>query len=81
MILVVSAQRGYSDTYMFGPFKSLEEAKQEVTDGLDRGLDGDETSYNFYEVKDGETTELGYIKFFDECEIEDGDEIKFEWFK
>lgn len=79
MILVTVTQRGYTDSELNGPFESVDEAKRKVTDGLVRGLDGDETRYTFYEVTDGETREVGYVHFNDECEVRTQD-IREEYF-
>ena len=72
MIFVTVTQRGYTDSELLGPFTSVDEGKRKVTDGLDRGLDGDETRYTFYEVTDGMTKEIGYVHFEDECEGDEG---------
>ena len=72
MIFVTVTQRGYTDSELLGPFTSVDEGKRKVTDGLDRGLDGDETRYTFYEVTDGMTKEIGYVHFDDECEGDEG---------
>ena len=89
MIFVTVTQRGYSDSELFGPFYSIDEAKKKVTDGLDRGLDGDETRYTFFEVPNsslmrdgnGTTTEVGYVHFEDECECDDDTNLRSEYFK
>ena len=72
MIFVTVTQRGYTDSELLGPFTSVDEGKRKVTDGLDRGLDGDETRYTFYEVTDGMTKEIGYVHFEDECVGDEG---------
>ena len=72
MIFVVSSVRGYSDVTMFGPFSSLEEAQRSVTDGVDRGNDGDETQYTFFKVTPSGVVDIGYVRFEDEVES-DGD--------
>ena len=79
MILVTSTQRGYTDSELHGPFESVEEGKRKLTDGLDRGHDGDETRYTFYEVSNGETREIGYVLFHDECYVRTQD-IREEYF-
>ena len=83
MIFVTVTQRGYTDsTSLFGPFQSVEEGKRKVTDGLSRGIDGDETRYTFFESTSnfyGVMREVGYILFRDECE-HDGDDLKVEHF-
>tara|TARA_Y100000310_G_C20500184_1_gene723579 strand:- start:690 stop:950 length:261 start_codon:yes stop_codon:yes gene_type:complete len=71
MIIISVVQRGYSDSTLYGPFNSVDEGKKKVTDGVTRGHDGDETTYTFFEVKDGVTKEIGYVRLDDECE---GDE-------
>ena len=80
MIFVVSSARGYSDVTMFGPFSSLEEAQRNVTDGVVRGDDGDETQYTFFEynsyvnrVGEDNIKEIGHVFFKDECESDDED--------
>lgn len=80
MIFVTVTQRGYTDSELHGPFTSVDEGKRKVTDGVERGLDGDETRYTFYEVFGGETKEIGYVHFEDECE---GDErnLRSEYFR
>ncbi len=72
MIFVTVTQRGYTDSELHGPFTSVDEGKRKVTDGLTRGLDGDETRYTFYEVGGGETREIGHVHFEDECEGDEG---------
>ena len=79
MIFVTVTQRGYTDSELHGPFTSVDEGKKEVTDGLTRGLDGDETRYTFYEVGGGETREVGYVHFDDECEGDEGN-LRSEYF-
>ena len=81
MIFVTVTQRGYTDSELHGPFTSVDEGKRKVTDGLTRGLDGDETRYTFYEVSDGVTREVGYVHFEDECEILDEDSLRSESFR
>jgi len=65
---------------MFGPFSSLEEAKRNVTDGVDRGNDGDETQYTFFEynsyvnrIGKDNIKEIGHVLLKDECESDDED--------
>ena len=72
MIFVTVTQRGYTDSELHGPFTSVDEGKKKVTNGVDRGLDGDETRYTFFEVTDGVTKEIGYVHFDDECEGDEG---------
>tara|TARA_Y100001949_G_scaffold144912_1_gene127895 strand:- start:830 stop:1093 length:264 start_codon:yes stop_codon:yes gene_type:complete len=86
MFFVVSSVRGYSDVTMFGPFNSLEDAKRSVTDGVDRGNDGDETQYTFFQYnsyvnKDGENNikEVGHVLLKDECES-DNENLREESF-
>ena len=71
MIFITVNQRGYSDTELHGPFTSVDEGKKKVTDGVDRGNDGDETKYTFFEITPEGTKELGYVQLDDDCE---GDE-------
>lgn len=80
MIFVVASVRGYSDVTMYGPFSSLEEAQRSVTDGVDRGNDGDETQYTFFQynsyvnrVGEDNIKEIGHVFFNDECESDDED--------
>ena len=79
MIFVTTTQRGYTDSELHGPFNSIDEGKKEVTDGVTRGYDGDETRFTFFEVTPSGTTEIGYILFRDECEY-DEDDLKEEHF-
>ena len=79
-IFITSTQRGCTDsTSLHGPFDSIGEGKEEVTDGLKRGYDGDETRFTFFEVTPSGTKELGYVLFQDECEC-DEDNLKVEHF-
>lgn len=79
MIFVTASQKGYSDSELYGPFKSIDEGKEKVTDGLDRGNDGDETRYTFFEIVDGYVKEIGYVHFHDECVVRTQD-IREEYF-
>ena len=79
MIFVTSSQRGYTDSELLGPFNSIDEGKSKVTDGMDRGYDGDETRFTFFEVTSSGTKEVGYVLFRDECEY-DEDDLKEEHF-
>ena len=73
-IFITVTQRGYTDsTELLGPFKSIEEGKRLVTDGIDRGLDGDETRYTFFETTKSGTKEVGYVLLNDECEVQTQD--------
>lgn len=67
MIFVTVATASYSDSELYGPYTSLNEAKQNVTDGVLRGHDGDETKYTFFEITKDGPKEIGYIRFEDEC--------------
>ena len=78
-IFITSTQRGYTDSELSGPFDSVEEGKNKVTDGRTRGHDGDETRFTFFEVTQSGTKELGYVLFHDECEY-DGADLKVEHF-
>ena len=87
MIFVVSSVRGYSDVTMYGPFSSLEEAQRSVTDGVDRGNDGDETQYTFFQynsyvnrIGEDNIKEIGHVHFEDEAESCGGD-LREENFK
>ena len=80
MIFVVSSVRGYSDVTMYGPFSSLEEAQRSVTDGVIRGVDGDETQYTFFQhnsyvnrIGEDNIEEIGHVFFKDESESDDED--------
>ena len=66
-IFITATQLGYTDSSVYGPFNSIEEGKRKITDGLTRGLDGDETRYTFFEMKENSVHELGYVLFKDEC--------------
>ncbi len=79
-IFIKDNQRGYTDTELHGPFSSVEEGKKKVTDGVTRGHDGDETTYTFFEVKDGVTKEVGYVRLIDECEVWSEEDIREEHF-
>ena len=82
-IFITLSQRGYTDsTELLGPFTSIEEGKRLVTNDLDRGLDGDETRYTFFETTKDGTKEVGYVLFKDECEYdeEDLEDLKEEYF-
>ena len=79
MFFITVNQRGYSDTELHGPFKSVDEGKRKVTDGVDRGHDGDETTYTFFEMKPDGMKEIGYVRFNDECEVRTQD-IREEYF-
>ena len=80
MFFVVSSTRGYSDVTMFGPFSSLEEAQRSVTDGVDRGDDGDETQYTFFQynsyvnvVGEDNIKEVGHVLLRDEVEYDESE--------
>ena len=73
------SQRGYSDSQLHGPFKSIDEGKKQLTDGVVRGYDGDETTFTFHEMTDEGLREVGYVLFKDECEVRTQD-IKEEHF-
>ena len=79
MIFVSTSQRGYTDTELYGPFPSVEVAKQNITDNLEQGLDGDDTRYTFHKVSESGTTEsIGYIYFYEEYDSNNGLETKKE---
>tara|TARA_B100000131_G_scaffold305703_1_gene331953 strand:+ start:128 stop:379 length:252 start_codon:yes stop_codon:yes gene_type:complete len=67
MIFITVTQQGYTNTVLHGPFKSVDEGKEKVTDGVDRGNDGDETKYTFFEMTPDGMKEIGYVKLEDEC--------------
>ena len=81
MIFVTTTQRGYTDSELHGPFNSINEGKEEVTVGVTRGYDGDETRFTFFEVTPSGSIvrEIGYVLFRDECEYEEED-LKEEHF-
>lgn len=76
MIFITVNQRGYTDTELWGPFPSVEAAKK-ITDGLEQGLDGDDTRYTFHKVSESGTETIGSIYFYEEYE-NDGLETKKE---
>ena len=79
-IFITVTQRGYTDsTELLGPFTSIDEGKRLVTNDLDRGIDGDETRYTFFETTTSGPKEVGYVLFNDECEVRTQD-IKEEFF-
>ena len=87
MIFVVSSTRGYSDVTMFGPFSSLEEAQKSVTDGVNRGNDGDETQYTFFQynsyvnrIGEDNIEEVGHVLLKDEFESH-GNDLREESFE
>ena len=65
MILVTVNTLAYTDTEMYGPFSSVEEAKQNITNGVEQGYDGDDTKYTFFEVSESGTKEVGFIRFYE----------------
>jgi len=71
MIFITVSQKGYSDSKLYGPFKSIEEGKKKITDGLDRGNDGEETRYTFFNVV--KIKEIGDVHLHDEYEIQTQD--------
>ena len=79
MIFITVNQRGYTDTTLHGPFTSVDEGKRKVTDCVDRGHDGDETKYTFFEMTPDGMKEIGYVLFNDECEVRTQD-IREEYF-
>ena len=79
-IFITVTQRGYTDGELHGPFNSVNEGKEKVTDGRTRGYDGDETRFTFFSVTPSGTKELGYVLFRDECEY-DGEDLKVEHFR
>ena len=78
-IFITVSVRGYSESSIEGPFSSVEEGKKKVTDGITRGIDGDETCYTFHELTTSGFKELGYVLFEDECEG-DEDNLRSEHF-
>ena len=68
MIFVSVVQLGYTDSLLYGPYGSIDEGRRELTDSKDRGDDGDETRYTFFEVTNEGTNEVGYVLFYEEYE-------------
>ena len=67
MFFVTSVQSGYTDTLdLQGPFTSLEESKKKTTGGMERGYDGDETRFEFYQLIDGKLVHVDTVLFEDE---------------
>ena len=86
MFFVVKTVKNYLEVSTFGPFSSLEDAQQSVTDGLVRGVGGKETKYTFFEyssyvnrVDSNFIEEIGYVNFKDDSECGEGD-IRFDYF-
>ena len=80
-IFITVTQRGYTDsTDLLGPFTSIDEGKRLVTDSETRGLDGDETRYTFFETTKSGTKEVGYVLLKDECDHDEGEDLKEEHF-
>ena len=77
LFFVVESQASYTDTNLLGPWKSLKEARENVSDRFDRGLDGDETKYTFFEYNGENMVEVGHVLIHDESFC-DGDEITRE---
>ena len=80
MFFVVGSVRGYSDVTMYGPFSTLTEAQQSVTDGVSRGVDGDETQYTFFQynsyvnkLNENNIEEVGHVLLRDEVEYDEPD--------
>ena len=69
MYIVTVSVRGYSDTEVHGPFPTLDDSRRNVTDGVDRGNDGDETRYEFWKVDTTGMTRVGEVFFHDESEF------------
>ena len=87
MFFVVESVRGYSDVTMFGPFSTLTEAQQSVTDGVSRGVDGDETQYTFFQynsyvnkLNENNIEQVGHVLLRDEVEYDESD-IREESFR
>tara|TARA_Y100000592_G_C5450588_1_gene308513 strand:- start:1446 stop:1697 length:252 start_codon:yes stop_codon:yes gene_type:complete len=80
MIFVSVVQRGYTDSTLYGPFGSIDEGKRILTDGKTRGDDGDETKYTFFKTSRKGMVEIGYVLFHDECDYDDGEDLKEEYF-
>ena len=67
MIFVTVVQAGYTDTLnMYGPYTSLDHAKSETTDNMDRGYDGDETRFEFFQLVDGVLKHVDTVLFEEE---------------
>tara|TARA_Y100000816_G_C25889981_1_gene464321 strand:- start:266 stop:538 length:273 start_codon:yes stop_codon:yes gene_type:complete len=82
MIFVAHVQNGYVDTLeMAGPFTSHTEAIKEVVgEDRERGFDGSETQFVFYELKGQKLDYVGYIHFEDESMGEEG-QLRSGYFK
>lgn len=79
-IFITVTQLGYTDSEVQGPFESVGEAKENITDGLTRGLDGNETRYTFYKMTNLSVEEIGYVLFKDECMFNE-DSLREDHFK
>jgi len=74
-------QQTYTDSLTLkGPFASLDHAKSELTDDVQRGWDGDETRYVFHELYNSVLREVGYVHFKDECVCDEGDIREEQWY-
>tara|TARA_B100000886_G_scaffold311606_1_gene247036 strand:+ start:285 stop:545 length:261 start_codon:yes stop_codon:yes gene_type:complete len=82
MFFVSYVQAGYVDTLeMEGPFPSYREAVKEVVgDERERGFDGSETQFVFYELREGKLQYIGYIHFEDESAGIEG-QLRSSYFK
>ena len=69
-IFVTVTQCVSTKSKLFGPFASVDEAKRKVTDVVDLGRDGDDTSYTFHQVTSCpvDNLEVGYVLFYEEYE-------------
>ena len=80
-IFITVTQRGYTDSTLLGPFSSVEEGKKRITDNVERGLDGDETRYTFFKINNClDNLEVGYVLLKDECDHDEGEDLKEEHF-
>ena len=80
MYFVVKSVRGYSDVTTFGPFATLADAQQSVTEGVNRGDDGDETQYTFFQYNsyvnkwsENNIEEVGHVLLRDEAEYDESE--------
>ena len=82
MFFVSYVQNGYLDTLeMEGPFNSRREAVSEVVgDNRERGFDGSETQFVFYELREGKLHYIGYVHFDDESNGVEG-QLRSSYFK
>ena len=81
MFYVYEVLASYGDLCIYGPFKSLSESQNKVTDGRVRGIDGDKTIYTFVEITSDGQKFLGEVTFENECMVDEGEDLKSEFWK